>query len=816
MSSPRDFIQQVQQRILSSDREFALDGYAGSIDRLQKAFPRYGSFLMEFIQNADDAASTKMRIELFPDSLRIANDGQPFSEADVKSICKVGRSSKTLQESIGYLGVGFKAVFLISKKPEIYSGPWRFKFEQGHWNESSLPWQVIPVWIDQPVPLSEENFTTVFRLPLHQSASLRSELSDINNRILLFLNHLQELELISHQQQQSRKIIKSTLFQASEYEIVQLREGPRQDRWLLFRSLCPVPEQVRTDPITIEWERQNVKKREVVAAFKLDNENNLAKEEKGTAHIGVFSFLPLKEIPSGLNFLIQADFLTMTGRGELARECRWNNWLAGQLCQLVVQKCIPTFCQQEKWKFNFTENLYPSVGGHELFEQQIKKPLREYLLRNPVVLAEDNSWVKPGEAVVLEGSLRKILTAADIQKLYPGKKVFHPRCRVPAEINSRLERGPSFQEIEKLQELLLLKAQEEDTRFFVDFYRHYLLPSCQENSLLTARLKAQRIILTEDFTLAAAPSAYLNTDKITLPAELKGFFKIVHPALMVETELIEFFRLLGLPVLSAEGINDFIRQKELLHLQQQWPSLSDDEKVRKIKVCQELWEKGTINAQHLQFLAIPSKGGEWKLAEQLLFSSCYQAPHDLERLQQQGLLDFPLDIVSDIFLREVGGDADTHQVSNWYQFFRSLGVDKKLSERRFKKNIIERIGILLALKYEQSKGRKAVELPRSQEIFGYDLVLGEGEEGQGFVQSAERYIEVKSSDKPNPDICLTTRQFSTLQEQRERYFVYVVTDALRSPTLHVTRGDKLLNMTQFRTLIPFHKWWSGAKEEEFK
>ena len=84
------------------------------------------------------------------------------------------------------------------------------------------------------------------------------------------------------------------------------------------------------------------------------------------------------------------------------------------------------------------------------------------------------------------------------------------------------------------------------------------------------------------------------------------------------------------------------------------------------------------------------------------------------------------------------------------------------------------------------------------------------------MQSAERYIEVKSSDKPNPDICLTTRQFSTLQKQREHYFVYVVTDALRSPTLHVTRGDKLLNMTQFRTVIPFRRWWSGAKEEEFK
>ncbi len=44
MSPEQQFIQQIQAKILRSDQEFALDGYAGSIDRLQKAFPRYGSF----------------------------------------------------------------------------------------------------------------------------------------------------------------------------------------------------------------------------------------------------------------------------------------------------------------------------------------------------------------------------------------------------------------------------------------------------------------------------------------------------------------------------------------------------------------------------------------------------------------------------------------------------------------------------------------------------------------------------------------------------------------------------------------------------
>ncbi|RLI85759.1 MAG: hypothetical protein DRP01_05525 [Archaeoglobales archaeon] len=83
---------------------------------------------------------------------------------------------------------------------------------------------------------------------------------------------------------------------------------------------------------------------------KLDENDRLMKEQRGTAHIGVFSFLPLKEVLSGLNFLIQADFLTTPGRSELARECKWNEWLAKEIYNLIIKKCIPIFLKHDKWK----------------------------------------------------------------------------------------------------------------------------------------------------------------------------------------------------------------------------------------------------------------------------------------------------------------------------------------------------------------------------------------------------------------------------------------------------------------------------------
>ena len=91
----KEYITKIRERQINSDKEFTLDSLAGGIDRLQKAFPRYGSFLMEFVQNADDARSSSLKIEISNNQLLISNNGLPFEEVNVKSICKVGRSSKT-------------------------------------------------------------------------------------------------------------------------------------------------------------------------------------------------------------------------------------------------------------------------------------------------------------------------------------------------------------------------------------------------------------------------------------------------------------------------------------------------------------------------------------------------------------------------------------------------------------------------------------------------------------------------------------------------------------------------------------------------
>lgn len=89
------------------------------------------------------------------DKIHIYNDGRQFTEGDIEAICSTGWSNKDPSEFIGYLGAGFKSVFLVSNNPRIYSGPFQFEFKKDQWDDpESFPWQIVPIPIQNS---SEEN-----------------------------------------------------------------------------------------------------------------------------------------------------------------------------------------------------------------------------------------------------------------------------------------------------------------------------------------------------------------------------------------------------------------------------------------------------------------------------------------------------------------------------------------------------------------------------------------------------------------------------------------------------------------------------------
>ena len=847
MQEPRAYIEEIKNRQINSDEEFVLDSLSGAIDRLGKAFPRYGSFLMEFVQNADDAKSRSLRIELLENAIKISNDGRVFSKEDVRSICKVGRSSKTPEDYIGYLGVGFKAVFLISECPEIHSDGYHFKFDRSFWQDADhTPWQVIPLWIEDVNP-ELAGHETVFILPL-KVVSLRERIGEeikpdhLNSRILLFLRYLTKIEMTDAIQGLRREIVKSELPGTPNYQIVEISEYNNdtlssQDLWLLFRSVCHVPGEIKSDYVTKEWERERVEKREILVAFKLDDEKRLVRERRGTAHIGVFSFLPLKEIPSGLNFLLQGDFLTAPGRGELTRECLWNNWLAGGIYELIVEKCIPTFLSSDQWKMNFTDIVFSREGGHKLFEESIKIPLNEYLENSAVLIAEDGTPSRAEELVLVHEEIRGLLSDTDLEALYPGRKVLHRDCKPHPGLQIKESRSDidSFIRGPESPELLKKKAEERDIEWFKRLYsmyvnkynysyfrRRYSHYNVAHDEFWNSMCNLQRpIILTDDYHVAKVGECYINPANISIPEKLKEKFKIVNLALAKDEGFETFRRQLNevrhhdtepikkvIRELNNEDITDALRRQEALELTpKQWEKLSDEERIEKIKEIRNMWGDYSISLEDYDFLTLLSKSGKWAEPDQFVLPREYRPEHNIESLIQKELLDVRLEFVSDTFIEGVDDD----EIRKWRRFFQELGVDKVVRDAKEaggrKGGIVHRIGVLTALLFETKRERFPRELGESERR-GYDI--------ESKTDTEERYIEVKGTSYPTYDIFLTVNEFRACREKKDRYFVYVVTDALRDPVLHIAQGDRLLDITDTKIIIPFRKWLDEAKDEEFQ
>ena len=66
----------------------------------------------------------------------------------------------------------------------------------------------------------------------------------------------------------------------------------------------------------------------------------------------------------------------------------------------------------------FTKILWPGEGGHSLFDECIKKPLTEYLENHAVLVAEDDLFIKAGNAISIgeevSGRIKKIDVDASI------------------------------------------------------------------------------------------------------------------------------------------------------------------------------------------------------------------------------------------------------------------------------------------------------------------------------------------------------------------------------------------------------------------
>jgi len=423
---------------------------AQHVDDYSDQFP----FILELIQNAVDSASdgkrVKIRFRLEKESsgwtLIVSNNGSPFSLADVDRLCGVSEQRKGAGK-IGYKGLGFKTISLVTDNPRVFSKDCQFEFNRALHPGLDQLWIVIPHWIEAsnvPESVPSPNEWVSFSLPVRHDVSL-NDLSDALDgltsgrgvALLLFLRDLDELT-VENSCSGCCMTVKKNIDPADPL-VCELLHSPCDDpaskgkllgSWIVtdFPSRRKMGKQLEISPKALDEYRrkrgsepnctdESLGVRSLISlAFRTltDDETGFRFREnlKGT----ICAFFPIRSADgSGLRFLVQADFLTTQNREALLPNSVWNQWLFDNLHRAIVS-AVQEFKDRPEWNQIIYDSMPLEKEGKGAFHE-VTKSLCEMLSKSRIVLTdapEDRRWICPAEAAWIDSTaIRDLISGCE-------------------------------------------------------------------------------------------------------------------------------------------------------------------------------------------------------------------------------------------------------------------------------------------------------------------------------------------------------------------------------------------------------------------
>lgn len=429
-------------------------GYVNMLKALESLFQSPKHWILEFLQNADDAGANKMRVIASDGSIQVLNDGDVFDSSGFKAICDVNSNKAPALGLRGYIGIGFKSIYRVADKVEIHSGPYHFAFEKAYWDEgkregllySKWPWEILPLDAVPVVP--EASFKTCFVVPKHAITSkdayedMVAYLVNDNfpKEIVLLVEHVNTLQIVTDKN--AFVITKKPKGPSVEFDL-----GPRkicqdvttvtkvtgeavvaESDYLIFRTTVSVPQWVRDDPETERVRRSDVKERDIGLVFFLGEGKIVPLAGKLS---GVYSFLPIEGEQTGLPFGIFGDFIPTPGRDMINYSAKWNQWLCQELCSLFIDLLASKIALNEDWA-DFPSQAYDMLSkgyvgnkeAEEFWGRYLREPLKQSLEKASAYPDSTGKLRTLGELVAPSDGLLQALGQHLLEEL-TGKNLAH-------------------------------------------------------------------------------------------------------------------------------------------------------------------------------------------------------------------------------------------------------------------------------------------------------------------------------------------------------------------------------------------------------
>ena len=380
-------------------------------------------FIFELLQNAEDAGATWVRFLLGSDDIQFEHDGRPFDRPDIEGITGLGNTTKLDDgHKIGCFGIGFKAVYVITDRPEVHS---RIEGEPFAFAIDKL---VVPRIIET----RHRDWTTRIVLPLRSDTAettlgrARDGLALAGPRSLLFLRNIKRLEWVEGDRR-GQATVEDDADAVRTIQSALPGVPARRERFLVLSR-------------SVEQHEER-KQYSVKAALRMNDGGELVPEDAPTK---LMVFFETQEL-TGLHFLLHGPFQLTDNRANVKLDDAWNAELIETLATLVADT-LPELRDRGMLKRGVLE-LLPNAGD-EL--PAIFAPIRGIIAARfateALIPALGGGYVTGGEAVRGPAELRDLLADEGLDR-FGGKA---KRCWIAASLrNSRTDAFLSMLKVEE-------------------------------------------------------------------------------------------------------------------------------------------------------------------------------------------------------------------------------------------------------------------------------------------------------------------------------------------------------------------------------
>ncbi|MCT0230718.1 DUF3883 domain-containing protein [Synechococcus sp. CS-1324] len=268
----------------------------------------------EIIQNADDCGSTRFHAFSYKDAVILFNNGTPFSDTDLESLCRSAFSAKQRGSNIGYRGIGFKSVAGVCTSVSLLSGELGVYFSRQKTQEVLSQHSRVPLLrVPHLGSLNEDatsfakaymvanHMKTCFILHEASTDSLLIDLKGLNRTSIAFLRNLKEIDISINNY--SKKVM-AELIQGTERKI-----GAINQKDLIIKTDVNVDDKASTAEHRVRiWNFKKIG----VSTDVIDDKPVRLKKNDAYAQ----AFLPMLTT-TGLGARINGDFSTDPSRSRI-------------------------------------------------------------------------------------------------------------------------------------------------------------------------------------------------------------------------------------------------------------------------------------------------------------------------------------------------------------------------------------------------------------------------------------------------------------------------------------------------------------------